>query len=190
MPHGIEEAHLSSRAWTRGADRVGARRKRSSSHFPLPVRWKVSIRTAEVKPFPRYQMFIRCGNGLQIVRRFTHPRELMSYLGLTPSEHTSMDRVRRGSITKTGNTHVGRILVETAKHYRYRPSVFREMKKRREGQPLLVLAIADRAQRRLHRLYFKLKETHRKVVTVAITRELIGFIWAILWHQALPVIAA
>ena len=121
-------------------------------------------------------------------RRFTSARELMSYLGLTPSEYSSSERQRKGSITKAGNGHVRRVLVESAWSYRYRPSVSVCLKKRRKGQPAQVIAIADRAQQRLHSRYIKLKEGYHKphnVVTVAVARELVGFIWAVLKHQHL-----
>ena len=142
--------------------------------------------------------WLRCLRGVDTVtamailaelhgfERFRSPRELMSFLGLTPSEHTSSNRVRRGSITKAGNSHVRRLLVEASKHYRHRPSVSIRMKQRRKGQPGKVLAIADRAQERLHRRYFKLSEGYKKphnIVAVAVARELVGFIWAVLQHR-------
>jgi transposase len=123
---------------------------------------------------------------LHDVRRFTNPRDLMAYLGLTPSEHSSGGRTKRGPITKAGNTHVRRVLVEAAWTYRHRPAVSKALRSRRKGQPPAVIAIADRAQRRLHQRYYRLKEGHRKphnVVTIAIARELVGFIWAVLHHQ-------
>ena len=150
------------------------------------------------QPYAEQVGWLRCLRGIDTVtamtiltelhdfRRFTSPRELMGYLGLTPGEHSSGGRVRRGSITKTGNGHVRRVLVEAAWNYRHRPAVSAYMRARRKGQPTAVLAIADRAQVRLHRRYFKLKEGYRKphnVVTVAIARELVGFIWAVLNHQ-------
>ncbi len=119
-------------------------------------------------------------------RRFSTPRELMSYLGLTPSEHSSGTRRRQGGITKTGNSHVRRALVESAWNYRHPASVSAYMARRRKGQPATVIAIADRAQVRLHKRYFKLKEgyqKHHNVATVAVARELVGFIWAILHHE-------
>lgn len=118
--------------------------------------------------------------------RFTNPRELMSYLGLTPSEYSSGARKQRGSITKAGNSHVRRVLVEAAWNYRHRPAVSAYIQQRRKGQPAAVLAIADRAQLRLHKRYFRLKEGYRKhpnVVAVAVARELVGFIWALLNHK-------
>lgn len=119
-------------------------------------------------------------------RRFTSPRDLMSFLGLTPSEYSSSNRVRRGSITKAGNSHARRIIVEAAWHYRHRPSVCATKRRQRSGQPPRVLAIADRAQQRLHQRYFKLREGYNKpanVAAVAVARELVGFIWAILHHD-------
>lgn len=142
--------------------------------------------------------WLRCLRGIDTVtamtilaelhdfRRFTHPSDLMAYLGLTPSEYSSGSRVKRGSITKTGNTHVRRVLVEAAWSYRHRPAVSASLRKRRQGQPPAVIAIADRAQLRLHRRYYHLKEGYQKphnVVTVAIARELVGFIWAVLNHE-------
>lgn len=142
--------------------------------------------------------WLRCLRGVDTVtamtilaelhdfRRFAHPRQLMAYLGLVPSEYSSGSRVRRRGITKTGNSHVRRVLVEAAWNYRHRPAVSAPLRKRRVGQPPAVLAIADRAQLRLHARYFHLKEGYRKphnVVTTAIARELVGFIWAVLNHQ-------
>ena len=94
----------------------------------------------------------------------------------------------RGGITKAGNSHVRRILVEAAKHYRHRPPVSVVLRKRRAGQPEAVIAIADRAHSRLHRRYYKLKEGSRKhsnVATTAVARELAGFIWAVMRHEEL-----
>lgn len=119
-------------------------------------------------------------------QRFAHPRELMAYLGLVPSEYSSGGHTKRGSITKAGNSHVRRVLVEAAWNYRHRPAVSAHLRKRREGQPTAVIAIADRAQQRLYQRYYRLKEGHRKphnVVVVAIARELVGFIWAVLHHR-------
>lgn len=144
--------------------------------------------------------WLRCLRGVDTVtamtilaelhdfRRFTHPRDLMAYLGLTPSEYSSGSRVKRGSISKAGNSHVRRVLVEAAWNYRHRPAVSPLLRKRRTGQPPAVIAIADRAQQRLHRRYYRLKEGYRKphnVVTVAIARELVGFVWAVLNHKDL-----
>ena len=109
------------------------------------------------------------------VTRFGSARQLMSYLGLTPSEYSSGARQRRGPITKTGNSHVRRILVESAWHYRHPPRVGRELRKRREGQPGWAVVLADRAQardRRHRRLAARGKPS--VVANVAVARELAG----------------
>jgi len=117
--------------------------------------------------------------------RFESPCALMAYPGLVPSEHSSRDRRSEGSITKTGNKRVRRLLVENSWHYRHRPSISRELKKRREGQPQWAIDIADHAMSRLHRRYRKLFERGKppNKVIVAVARELAGFIWAVLYEH-------
>ena len=137
--------------------------------------------------------WLRCFRGIDTVtaitlvaeihdfRRFESPRQLMSYLGLTPSEHSSAGDPKRGGITKAGNSRVRRLLIETSWHYRHRPSVGVKLKKRRDGQPVHVIAIADRAQQRLYRRYHRLTLASCKPPTkavAAVARELVGFIWA------------
>ena len=120
---------------------------------------------------------------LHDVRRFEHPRQLMSYLGLTPSEHSSGGIAKRGSITKAGNSRVRRLLIEASWHYRHRPSVGARLAKRRKEQSPRVIAIADQAQNRLHRRYWKLTEGSKKPANkavVAVARELAGFLWSAL----------
>lgn len=119
--------------------------------------------------------------------RFRSPRALMSYLGLVPSENSTGDNERRGRITKTGNTHVRRVLVESAHHYRHKPSVGVKLRKRREGQPTEIITIAERAHLRLYRRYWHLlmaKNKLRNKVVVAVARELVGFIWAALYPRS------
>jgi transposase len=113
--------------------------------------------------------------------RFQTPKELMAYLGLVPSEDSSGDRTHRGSITKTGNGHVRRALVEAAHAYGFPARVSRHLLKRQEGLPQPVLDIAWKAQVRLCGKFRRLMARGKlktKVVT-AIARELSGFIWAI-----------
>jgi transposase len=115
--------------------------------------------------------------------RFDKPTQLMGYSGMVPSEHSTggTGKERRGGITKTGNAHLRRILVEAAWSYRHRPSLQGSLQRRQEGLSDEVRKIAWKAQHRLHRRYRHLcnhgKPKH-KVVT-AIARELLGFIWAI-----------
>jgi transposase len=120
--------------------------------------------------------------------RVDNPRQLMSYLGLTPSEYSSGERRRQGSITKTGNTHARRALVEGAWAYRYPAKVSRHLQLRLEKLPKAVQDISWKAQVRLCKRYRKLsaRGKHANQVVVAIARELIAFMWAI--AKEVPVI--
>ena len=115
------------------------------------------------------------------LRRFDHPRKLMAYLGLVPSEHTSSNKRRLGAITKCGNTRARRLLVECAHSYKHKPNIPTELQKRQESLSKEVVDIAWIAQLRLCRRYQRLmhKGKHRNVVVTAIARELIAYIWAI-----------
>jgi transposase len=113
--------------------------------------------------------------------RFEGARQLMGYSGIVPSEDSSGERTRRGSITKTGNAHLRRIAVEAAWSYRLRPCVGPALRKRQEGVAEEIKEIAWKAQHRLHKRYCRLAATRkdqRKIIT-ALGRELLGFIWAI-----------
>jgi transposase len=112
--------------------------------------------------------------------RFTDPRQLMGFFGLTSCEHTSGDKRYQGGITKCGNAHCRRVLVEAAWHYRLKPQVSEAMQKRQEKQSKAVRLIAWKAQQRLHQRYRLLSVRKKSVVVVtAIARELAGFVWAI-----------
>jgi transposase len=115
------------------------------------------------------------------VRRFRSPRSLMAYFGLVPCERSSGDRERRGPITKAGNVHARRLLIEAAWNNRHRSGADLILKRRRQGQPPAVVAIAMNAQHRLYKKFWRLDERkHRHVAITAVARELCGFIWAIL----------
>lgn len=151
-----------------------------------------------LEPYREPVSWLRCFKGIDTVtavclvaelhdfRRFRTARELMSYVGLVPSECSSGERERRGGITKTGNRHVRRLLVEAAWHHRHRPALSAPLRRRREGQPARVLAIADRAQERLAARYRRM--TGRGIVApktiVAMARELTGYLWAVLQPAA------
>src|SRR5919206_4934869 len=113
--------------------------------------------------------------------RFDTPRELMQFLGLTPSEYSSGAQRRQGSITKAGNTHARRVLVEGAWAYRYPAKVSRHLQLRLETQPKIIQDISGKAQVRLCKRSRRLiaRGKHANIVTVAIARELAGFMWAI-----------
>jgi len=157
---------------------------------------RVIAEIAHTEPYRDQVGWLRCFRGIDTLtamiilselhgfRRFRSARQLMAYLGLVPSEHSSGESIRRGGITKTGNGHVRRILVEAAWHYRHKPAVGATLRKRREGQPPHVIATADRAMQRLHRRYWRflsLGKPSQKATTAA-ARELVGFLWAILYE--------
>jgi transposase len=149
---------------------------------------------AQQDPYREPVGWLRCFRGIDVVtamtlvaelhdfRRFESPRQMMAYLGLTPRVHQSSDKCRLGSITKAGNSHARRVLVETSWHYRHQPGVGKALRLRRQGQPARVIALADKAQQRLNRRYRRLTERGKPVnkAIVAVARELVGFVWAAL----------
>lgn len=118
--------------------------------------------------------------------RFDSPRQLMSYLGLTPSEHSSGKRTQRGGITKAGNGHARRMLTESAWTYRYPARKTKHLQRKAKHAPEPVQALAWKAQKRLCGRYRELlaRGKPQPVVVTAIARELSGFIWAI-YHQVM-----
>jgi len=114
-------------------------------------------------------------------QRFARAGHVMSYLGLVPSEDSTGQTRRQGSITKTGSGHGRRLLVEAAWHYRRSPDKGQALKRRQAGQPAHVIAISWAAQQRLHRTWQRLdhqRGKRRTIVAVAVARELAGFCWA------------
>jgi transposase len=114
--------------------------------------------------------------------RFERPAQLMSYLGLVPSENSSGEKRRQGAITKSGSRHARRLLVEAAWHYRRAPRKGRELRRRQEGQPQAICALSWKAQQRLHRSWVRLdseRGKRRTLCAVAVARELAGFCWAV-----------
>jgi transposase len=115
-------------------------------------------------------------------RRFATAPRTMAYVGLVPSEHSSGTKQARGAITKTGNAHLRRVLVEAAWHYRHHPCVGDALRRRQTGAPPSVIAQAWTAQQRLHRRYQRLaaRGKPKQHVVTAVARELTGFVWAAL----------
>lgn len=115
------------------------------------------------------------------VTRFDSPQSLMAFVGLTPSEHSSGSTRRQGHITKSGNAHVRRVLVESAWSYRHRPACSAALRKRGSRASEAVRAIAWKAQKRLHQKYYRLTSRGKpaQVAITAVAREALGFIWAI-----------
>jgi transposase len=117
--------------------------------------------------------------------RFAKPRQLMGYSGAVASEHSSGERTRRGGITKAGNAHLRRVIVEAAWAYRHRPAVGAGLRKRQATASAEVKEIAWKAQHRLHARYRALtaRGKCKQQVITAIGRELLGFVWAIGVHE-------
>jgi transposase len=117
-------------------------------------------------------------------RRFATAPRLMAFVGLIPSEHSSGTKTARGAITKTGNAHLRRVLVEAAWHSRHHPFVGRALRRRQERAPAAGLTHAWAAQQRLYRRYQRLaaRGKPKPHIVTAIARELTGFLWATLIH--------
>lgn len=151
-------------------------------------------KAAELPLYREHVAWLRCFRGVDTtvamifaaelhgIDRFESPRALAAYLGLVPSLHASGESARHGKITKTGNGHIRRALVQACWQYRHRPAVGVGLRKRRAGQPERVLAIAEKAERRLSGRFGRLKARgkHANKVVIAVARELVGFLWAAL----------
>jgi len=133
---------------------------------------------------------LRCFRGIQLltamtllteigdIRRFGHPRQLMAYTGLIPGERSSGDVQRRGPITRSGNAYLRRVLVESAWHYRHRAGADLILKRRRMGQDPRAVAVAVKAQHRLTKRFWHLRQTkHTNKAVTAVARELCAFVW-------------
>ena len=121
------------------------------------------------------------------LKRFASPGQLMAFVGLVPSEHSSGETQHRGRITRTGNKHVRRLLVESSWSYHYQPNMSKAIRKRNEGIAPGVQRLAWKAQQRLHKRLYHLickGKTPQKAIT-AVARELTGFVWAVAQEPAL-----
>lgn len=144
--------------------------------------WRWAVVVTALMSFRGIDLVTACTLVAEIgdIHRFGHPRELMAFLGLTPSEHSSGPRVRKGSITKTGNGHARRVLVEAGWSYRFPARIGRGLHQRQEDQPEAVRALSWKAQQRLCQRFAALSRrgVHQNKVCVAVARELAGFVWA------------
>jgi transposase len=155
--------------------------------------------TAEQGPWRELVARLRCLRGIDTLTalalvaeigdfsRFECAAELMAFVGLVPSEHSSGAKRRQGSITKVGNSHVRRLLVEAAWHARRRPKVGYELARRQRGQDAAVLERSWRCQQRLHQRWQRMagRGKPQQKIVVACARELAGFVWAIATEQPL-----
>jgi transposase len=154
---------------------------------------------AEQEPWRELVGRLRCLRGIDTLSalgivaeigefgRFRTAEEFMAFVGLVPSEHSSGERRRQGAITKAGNAHVRRLLVESAWHARRRPKVGYELARRQRGQDATVLERAWRCQQRLYQRWQRMggRGKPQQKIVVACARELAGFVWAIATDQPL-----
>lgn len=151
-------------------------------------------RLAQSDPYRQMVGVLRCHHGIDTLTaisllteifdfgRFATARELMSYLGLTPSESSSGEKQHKGGICKTGNKRVRRLLNEAAWHYRHPYQIGKALRHRRIGQPAWAIALADQAGYRLSKRFYRLINKGKLPcqAVVAVARELAGFLWAML----------
>ena len=200
QPRSWSQAH---RAWLTSLDFERPSERIVFEDYLLAVEQREAQRAAldtellaisQSEPWRERVGWLRCFRGIDTVnamiflselydvRRFPSAPSLMAFLGLVPSEASSGDHHRRGGITRAGNQHVRRTLIEASWNYRHKPRVSQELAKRRLGQPAAMIALADRAQKRLCRRFRRMEDRgkHRNKIVIAIARELAGFLWAAL----------
>jgi len=153
----------------------------NSEPWSDPVRWLSAFRG--ISTLTALGLLAEIGDFC----RFSSPRELMGFLGLTPTEYSSGEQRHRGSITKTGNRHARRLLVEAAWHYQHAPRVSARLRANAHLLPPDVMARAWTAQVRLNRRHRALTKKGKRstIANVAVARELCGFVWAAMTHQPL-----
>jgi transposase len=189
--------------WLRRQEFERAAERTTFDHYVLEVEHLVERKTllereihgiAAAEPYADAVGKLSCLRGISALsamlllaeihdfRRFDSPRQLMAFLGLVPSEHSSGGKERRGGITKTGNGHARRILVEAAWSYRHRPAVGPRAREALRGQPPRVAEYARKSQIRLHRRYMRLigQGKRSQVAVTAVARELCGFVWGMM----------
>jgi transposase len=189
-------------AWMDGIGFTQEYHKKVYEQYRAQIRWleerlkAVNQELQEAAESPRYKAAVsrlRAFKGIDYVialaivceigdfRRFANAKAFMSYLGFVPSEYSSGGRRALGSITKAGNGHLRRLLIEGAWHYTRSARVGKRLEERRESSPAKAIEIADRALGRLHKKFKRLviKGKHVNKAVTAVARELAGFIWAV-----------
>ena len=182
MPHPAQ--HVTFQEYVKAVDDATLRIIRITEHIHHLVahwRWFAVVQALQAM---RGMQLINAATlvaELGDISRFANPRQLMHFLGLTPSEYSSGPSTRRGSITKTGNTHARKALIEAAWHYRWPPRVSRSIRIRQECVHQAVSTIAWQAQLRLYQRYKSLRAKGKcsQKAVVAVARELAAFVWAI-----------
>jgi transposase len=185
-----DQAHEAVRDLVRARQAATARRDRLEAHIAAALPdWSLApvVRALQALRGMALVAAATLVAELGDITRFANPRQLMAYLGLVPSEHSSGATRRQGAITKAGNGAARRMLIEAAWSYRFPARISRELLLRQEGLAKSIRDTAWKAQERLCRRYRKLARAGKpaNAVTAAIARELAGFVWAIA-KQAQP----
>jgi transposase len=182
------------------ADQMIALEYRAHGEYLLARRTALDTALRAVAATPAVTLAVQrlqCFRGLDVLgalslqaelvdwRRFTTPTQLMAFLGLVPREASSGATARRGALTKAGNAWCRHVLVQAAWSYRFPPRLSPALLARQAGQPAAIVAHAWKAQQRLHALYRRLRARRTAhIAVVAVARELVGFVWAVM--QDLP----
>jgi len=186
LPHPAMKAILEE--YLQGSDAAHERVQRlEASMLHLLETWRLKPAVQALMAFRGFQRVAAMITVSELgdIHRFAHPRQLMTYLGLVSTEHSSGPRQRLGRISRCGNGHARWLLVECAEHYLRPPKVSKELSRRQEGQPQPVRALSWKTQHRLHRRFTRLlaRRVPRNKAKVAVARELCGFVWALLRTQ-------
>jgi transposase len=186
LPHPAMKAILEE--YLQGIDAAHDRVQRiEASMLSLLEIWRLKPAVEALMAFRGFQLVAAMITVSELgdIHRFEHPRQLMTYLGLVPTESSSGPHQRLGSISRCGNGHQRWLLTECAEHYLLPPKVSKELSVRQQAQPQEVRDLSWKAQNRLHLRFTRLlgRRLQRNKAKVAIARELCGFIWALLRTQ-------
>src|SRR5512135_2066619 len=186
LPHPAMKTILEE--YLQGIDAAHARVQRIEvSMTTLLETWRLKPAVQALMAFRGFQLVAAMITVSELgdIHRFEHPRQLMTYLGLVPTESSSGPRQHLGGISRCGNGHQRWLLTECAEHYLQPPKISKELSRRQEGQPRSVRDLSWKAQNRLHLRFNRLlaRRLQRNKAKVAIARELCGFLWALLRSQ-------
>lgn len=186
LPHPAMKTILEE--YLQGIDAAHERVQRiEASMLTLLESWRLKPAVQALMAFRGFQLVAAMITVSELgdIHRFEHPRQLMTYLGLVPTESSSGPHQRQGPISRCGNGHQRWLLAECAEHYAQPPKVSKELSARQEGQPQAVRDLSWKAQNRLHLRFTRLltRRVQRNKAKVAVARELCGFIWALLRTQ-------
>jgi transposase len=186
LPHPAMKTILEE--YLQGIDAAHSRVQRIElSMLTLLETWRLKPAVEALMAFRGFQLVASMITVSELgdIHRFAHPRQLMTYLGLVPTESSSGSRQRQGSISRCGNSHQRWLLTECAEHYALPPKISQELSRRQEGQSQTVRALSWKAQHRLHVRFTRLlaRRLQRNKAKIAVARELCGFVWAVLRTQ-------